>query len=282
MSSSSLRPSFRDRAKHAARRQAARLVGGERELPSYFIVGTKRGGTTSLSAYIHQHPDVMRPFVEKGCRYFDVNYGRGWDWFVQNMPSAREADRAERDSGVRPIVGESSPYYAFHPESPGRIAADFPDARLIFLVRDPILRAWSHYNFERSLGFEPLDIHDALDAEPQRLSDSDPEARSHSHRHHSYLARGLYAEQIERMHESFAPDQLLVVRSEALFNAPDATMSEVHGHLRLVPHAGDYRTISKANSYDGIPESVQDRLTDYYSEPNLRLRVLLGRDLEWL
>lgn len=282
MSVSSLRPSFATRVKHAARRQLAGIAGGERELPSYFIVGTKRGGTTSLSDYIQQHPNVLRPLVEKGCRYFDVNYSRGWEWFVQNMPSAKEADRLELDTGIRPIVGESSPYYAFHPDSPRRISEAFPEARLIFIVRNPVLRAWSHYNFERSLGFETLEIHDALDAEPTRLSNQDPEARAFAHRHHSYLTRGLYADQVRHMWEHFDPEQLLVVRSESLFEEPEATMSAVHRHLGLADHAGDYRIIKKANSYDKIPDDVRDRLIDYYAEPNSHLAELFGRQLGWL
>jgi len=282
MGAPSLRLSLRERVTHAARRQAARIAGGKREMPSYFIVGTKRGGTTSLSHYIHQHPGVLRPLVEKGCRYFDVNYSRGWDWFVQNMPSARDADRAERDTGVRPLVGESSPYYAFHPDAPERIASDFPTARLIFIIRDPVLRAWSHYNYERSLGFEPLEIRDALDAEPERLAVSDPEARAHSHRHHTYLARGLYAEQIEHMQRTFTPEQLLVIRSESLFEDPDVTMARVHAHLGLAPYAGNYRTVKKANSYEAIPEDIRTRLSEYYTEPNKRLSALLGSDLDWL
>ncbi len=282
MGASSLRSSLYDRAKNAARRQVARITGGERELPSYFIVGAKRGGTTSLSAYIREHPDVLPALVEKGCRYFDVNFDRGWEWFLSNMPSATDADNAERERGVRPIVGETSPYYAFHPQALDRIAEAFPDALLIFVIRDPVTRAWSHYNFERSLGFEPLEIHDALDAETQRLSNPDLDARAHSHRHHSYLARGLYAEEIDRMHRIFAPEQLLVVRSESLFEEPESTMAEVHRHLSLAPHAGNFRTIKKAGSIETLPTDVRDRLTEYYAEPNSRLDAVLGRSMGWL
>lgn len=282
MGSPSLRVSMQDRVKHAARRQMARFSSGEREMPSYFIVGTKRGGTTSLSAYLHQHPNVMQPLVEKGCRYFDVNYERGWEWFVQNMPPAKEADRAEAETGIRPLVGESSPYYSFLPEAPQRIADAFPDARLLFIVRDPVFRAWSHFNYETSLGFESLPVHEALDAEADRLASPDLEARAMAHRHQAYLARGHYAEQIEHMHVSFPEDQLLVVRSESLFEEPDETMAEVHQFLGIPSHDGNYRTVKKANSYDAIPDDVRERLAGYYREPNARLYDLIGRDLGWL
>src|SRR5690606_28932602 len=126
---------------------------GDRELPSYFIIGTKRGGTTSLNEYLNQHPLVARGLVEKGCRYFDINYDRGWDWFCGNFPTKRAIDRRERMLGARPIIGESSPYYCFHPDAPWRIAARFPDARLLICLRDPVARAWSQYQYERKRGF---------------------------------------------------------------------------------------------------------------------------------
>ena len=282
MGSPSLRVSLQDRVKHAARRQAARFSGSDRELPSYFIVGTKRGGTTSLSAYLHQHPNVMQPLVEKGCRYFDVNYDRGWEWFLQNMPPARDADRSEAETGVRPLVGESSPYYSFLPEAPQRIADAIPDARLLFIVRDPVIRAWSHFNYETSLGYESLPIHDALDAEPDRLANPNPEERATAHRHQAYLARGHYADQITHMHESFPEEQLLVVRSESLFEEPEATMDEVHRFLGIPSHDGDYRTVKKANSYEAIPDDVRERLANYYRVPNARLYDLVDRDMGWL
>ena len=101
---------------HLVRRAGYRLRPGPRELPRYFIVGAKRAGTTSLDEYINAHPLVLRGLVEKGCRYYDVNFSRGPDWFRKQLLPVATVDRLERKLGQRPIVGESSPYYAYLPD----------------------------------------------------------------------------------------------------------------------------------------------------------------------
>ncbi len=110
----------------------------------------------------------------------------------------------------------------FHPLAPSRIAAALPDARLIVLLRDPVERAWSHYHNERRLQAEPLSFEDAIRSEPERLVGqaeqmaADPGFQGFAWRHWSYLARGRYAEQLERLYELFPPSQVLVVQSELL------------------------------------------------------------------
>ena len=210
---------------------------GPRELPRYFIVGAKRAGTTSLDEYINAHPLVLRGLVEKGCRYYDVNYCRGPEWFRTQLLPVAEVDRLERKLGQRPILGESSPYYAFHPESAQRIAADVPDARLIFVLRDPVERAWSHYRYEVARGFETLDCAEAFATESSAVADPDTATRQRNHRHFSYAARSRYAEQLVRLRAPFDPEQVLVIESERLFDEPRATMDRVFAAPLARPRA---------------------------------------------
>ncbi|GAA4676913.1 sulfotransferase [Nocardioides nanhaiensis] len=257
MSSRSLLPPVSRRAAHLVRRRVQALRPGERELPRYFVVGVKRGGTTSLDEYVVDHPLVLRGLVEKGCRYYDVNYHRGPAWFRSHLPRSAALDRAEARLGARPIVGESSPYYCYHPEAPGRIAADVPDARLLLMLRDPVERAWSHYRYEVARGFESLPADEALAAEAQRLADPDETTRWYHHRHFSYVGRSRYAEQLRRLHEHFDPEQVLVLQSEQLFADPAAVMARVFEHLGLPAHtSADYRP-HKALQEEAIPEAFR-------------------------
>lgn len=253
MPSPSLLPPLSRRLRHVAARRLHALRRGERELPTYFIVGAKRAGTTSLDEYVVDHPLVLRGLVEKGCRYYDVNYGRGPAWFRSHLPLSADVDRLERDLGARPILGESSPYYCYHPEAPARIAADVPQARLLLVLRDPVQRAWSHYRYEVARGFETLGPEAALEAEAGRLAQPDETARWYSHRHHSYVGRSRYAEGLRRLWEHFPAEQVLVVQSERVFTEPEPTMARVFEHLGLPPHRqGDYRA-HKALRAEAVP-----------------------------
>ena len=279
MSSSSLLPPVSRRAAHLVRRRLQALRPGERELPRYFVVGVKRGGTTSLDEYVVDHPLVLRGLVEKGCRYYDVNYHRGPAWFRTHLPRAAALDRMEARLGARPIVGESSPYYCFHPEAPARIAADVPDARLLLMLRDPVERAWSHYRYEVARGFETLGPLEALAAEGQRLADPDERTRWYAHRHFSYVARSRYAEQLRRLHSHFEPEQVLVLQSEQLFADPAGTMARVFDHLGLPPHtSADYRP-HKALREESIPPEFRARIHEGVGQDQEALASLTG--LRW-
>src|SRR6266542_4481272 len=161
----------------AGGRLLARATSGARMLPGFLVIGTKRGGSTSLYEYLIRHPDVAGCLLTKGSHYFDVNFGRGWSWFRAAFPLA---------GGRRTIAGEASPYYMFHPLAPQRIVAE-------------------------------------------------PGYSSFAHRHLAYLARGRYAEQLERIHALIPPSRVLVLQSEALFGDTDAELERVWRFLGLEP-----------------------------------------------
>jgi hypothetical protein len=281
MSAGQLLAPRRRRALHRVRRAGYRLRPGPRELPTYFIVGAKRAGTTSLDEYLNAHPLVLRGLVEKGCRYYDVNYGRGPAWFRQQLLPTAEVDRLERRLGRRPILGESSPYYAFHPEAAARIAQDVPDARLIFVLRDPVERAWSHYRYEVARGFEELDWAEAFAREEERLAHADTATREHNHRHFSYTARSRYAEQLVRLRSHFDPEQVLVIESERLFDEPGPTMERVFRHLALEPvPMSSYETF-KGQSASAVPAGAAELLRAAVADDVARLEGLLGWRPSW-
>jgi hypothetical protein len=279
--SSTLLAPRRRRALHRVRRAGYRLLPGPRELPTYFIVGAKRAGTTSLDEYIKAHPLVLRGLVEKGCRYYDVNYSRGPEWFRTQLLPKSEVDRIARKLGQRPILGESSPYYAFHPDAAQRIAADVPDARLIFVLRDPVERAWSHHRYEVARGFETLEFTAAFAAEAARMAEPDPDVRDHNHRHFSYVARSRYAEQLLRLRASFDPEQILVIESEQLFADPRSTMDTVFAHLSLDPVLMESYETFKGQSSSAVPAEAASMIRAAVADDVSRLVGLLEQPPSW-
>ena len=224
-----LQASLPTRLRKQAERLSHRLTPGPRLVPAYLVIGVKRGGTTSLAEYLFQHPDVLPPYVPKGPRYFDVNYGRGWKWYTTHFPTEAMARRHFESTGVRPVTGDSSPYIIFHPLALERVRLHLPTAKLVLSLRDPVVRAWSQYNYEVKRGFEDLDILAALDAEPERLRGEeerlreDPSYVSKAHRHNAYLARGLYADQVRHLRDLFPPEQVHVLVACGSANRSSAT-----------------------------------------------------------
>jgi hypothetical protein len=170
---------------------------------------------------------------------------------------------------------------------PERVATILPEARLIALLRDPVERAYSHYQHNCRTGRENLSFAAAVAAEHERLAGqeerilADPRHRSHRHRHNSYIARGLYAEQIERWLACFSREQLLVLRTEDFFVRPAETYAEVLAFLGLRPWRPDEFTTGDRPSYTPMDPELRTRLEERFAEPNARLARLLGRDFAW-
>jgi Sulfotransferase domain len=277
-------------ARRAARWSAqayARPTAGLRLLPDYLIIGAQRAGTTSLHRYLVQHPGVRTMLRTKGVHFFDTAYGRGMSWYASRFPTRLTAWWVARRHGVELRTGEASPYYLFHPLVPGRVAEHLPRVKLIALLRDPVGRAYSHYQHEVARGFETLSFEEAIEAEPVRLAGetermlADPGYHSFAHQHHSYLARGCYAEQLARWRAHFDDRQLLVLSSERFFAEPGPTFRRVLDFLELPAFTPDAFEKHNAHDYRRMGAEVHARLVDHYREPNARLYESLGDDFGW-
>ena len=136
--------------------------------------------------------------------FFDTRYDKGMAWYRAHFPTSAYRALFRVRHGADLVTGEASPYYLFHPHVPFRLAQHLPNVKLIAMLRDPIERTYSQWQHELSRGFEHLDrFEDALDAEPGRLAgevekmNADPDYKSLSHQHHTYMARSRYADQID-------------------------------------------------------------------------------------
>jgi hypothetical protein len=258
------------------RRAYGRATASLRPLPDFLIIGAQKAGTTALYAYLRWHPGITGPTF-KEVSFFDRHYARGEQWYRAHLP-ARTGSR---------LVGEASPSYLFHPLAPERVAAVIPDARLIAILRDPVDRAFSHYQHEVSLGREPLSFEEALDREEERLSGEvdrmirEPSYFSHAWWNYTYAARGLYADQLERWFETFPREQLLVLISEEMLDDPAATYARVLEFLGADQHALNSYPRIFSREYGAMAGATRNRLQNFFAEPNRRLASLLGRELPW-
>jgi hypothetical protein len=264
----------------------ARLTNRSRLLPDFVIIGTQRAGTTSLYKYLVQHPSVAHALT-KELRFFDLNWGRGVAWYRSRFPSQRYRDSVRRRTGHQLLVGEGSPDYLFHPRAAERMARVLPDVKLIVLLRNPVDRAFSHFWHQAKRGFEDLSFEEAVAAEPARLQGelekvlADERYVSFERHHHSYLARGRYAEQLEGWMERFPRDRFLVERSEDFFADPSTVYGRVLEFLELPDYKlPSYETFNAFS--DGSMEPSLRRMPGAHFRPhNQRLYDLLGRDFGW-
>jgi hypothetical protein len=182
---------------------AAREKGGRRCLPNLIVIGGMKCGTSSLHFYLRQHPQIVMS-AEKELNFFieERNWGRGVDWYASQF----------RDAEVR---GEVSPNYTAcerFPGVPGRMHALLPDAKLIYLVRDPVERAISHWIHNYSDGRENRQFDEAI-------------------RHWSYVERSQYWRQLEAFLDFFPARQVLVVETEELRHRRRETMRRIFEFL---------------------------------------------------
>lgn len=264
------------RARARARRILSVASSPARGLPDWLIVGTQKGGTSSLWEYLSWHP-AIRASERKEIDYFTWFYDRPLWWYRSYFG----LDRGGRQTG------EASPSYLYDPRVPERVARDLPGVRIIALLRDPVERAISHVHHERARGFEPLDVEAALAAEGSRLDHEkdhqvrSPDQASWALRHWSYVDRGLYAEQLERWLEHIPRGDLLILPSERLFDQTQEVYAQVLEFLRLASFAPAAFPAMNVNRYDGPRDALRERLRKRFAAPNERLFELLGERYPW-
>ena len=155
-----------------------------------------------------------------------------------------------------------------------------PQVRLIALLRDPVARAYSHYQLERRRGDETLSFEDAIAAEAARLAAS-PDYSSDDHRHFSYLSRGRYAEQLARWLAVFPREQILILKSEDMYADPAAVIHQVEHWLGLPLWTPAEITAHNARDYNALAPALRRRLTEYFRPLNEELYALIDRDMGW-
>lgn len=185
------------------KRGQLRTDPGRGALPNLVVIGGLKCGTTSLHHYLNLHPEVgmSRP---KELNYFasELNLDLGEEWYRSHFAAAS------------PVRGETSPHYTNRPRFEG-VAARMrstlgSEARLIYMVRNPIDRLLSHYLHNVGGGYESRELAAALADECS-----------------SYIQRGLYAFQLEPYLAEFDREQVLIVSREELGRDRDATVRRV-------------------------------------------------------
>jgi hypothetical protein len=189
-------------------------------LPTFVVIGAMKAGTVSLRHYLDEHPGVFLGgsggFGEPNFFIAEHNWRRGRGWYESLFDGA----------GRAAAIGECSPSYTWahvYRGVPERMARVVPQARLVYVVRDPVARMQSMYMHQVSAGRERRRVEMAL------LDDR-------------YLGPSRYGFQLAAFLDHFDRSQVLVVASEVLRDRPGEALSAVFSHLAVDPAATDLET----------------------------------------
>lgn len=235
-------------------------------LPNFFVVGAQKAATTSLHNYLAGHPDVYLP-AQKETKFFveDRFYKKGIHFYQEEYFSECTGETA---------VGEVDPDYMFFENALDYMGEhlDLANTKFIFLLRDPVDRAFSHYLMTFRRGLELLSFEDAIEQESARIASGGFDEKEHF----SYVSRGFYLRQIEHFLSKVSRSQMLFLFTEDLKRDPDACLEEV---FRFLGVTTEYMPDNLGDSYHGakvpLNAALQQRIAGGMTFEKRLLRILV-------
>ncbi|HEX3487411.1 MAG TPA: sulfotransferase domain-containing protein [Micropepsaceae bacterium] len=266
--------------------QARRIARVPRAMPGFILIGAQKSGTSSMFAYLKQHPQIVRP-IFKELYYFDRHYHRGLDWYGCNFPARSSIERRNDRHGRPHYTFEATATYIFDADVPKRISSDIETRKFIVLLRNPVDRAISAYWHARRMGRETRTLDEAMKMDRERCeaelafeAGSGPEPAGPTPRP-IYVRRGIYHEAVARWQKEFSPQNLLVLQSETMFADPAGVMKRVFAFLGLAPEDGIDWEPQNVGRYDGSDSDARVMLRNFYRPHNERLNAMTADPLLW-
>lgn len=233
----------------------------------FAIIGAQKSGTTALHYLLGKHPQISLGDQQE-MHFFD-------DETVFSKPP--DYDLLHRHYplvAASVVAGECTPSYLYWKPAAERMHQYHAGIKLIALLRNPVDRAFAHWNMQRFKGREPLDFLDAVAAESPRIA---PPLSLQSRRF-SYVDRGFYTEQLTRFLQFFPKEQLRIIKFEEWKNRPLDTINSIFQFLGLkllpavrsrdrnvVPYEREMTTDERKQLFATFAEEIQklEQLLDW-------------------
>jgi hypothetical protein len=209
--------------------------------PNFFILGAAKSGTTTLHQYLESMPDIVMSNPKEPF-FFEAEYEKGLEYYRKTYFKHWQAEN---------IIGESRHRNLYLPYIPERIYKVNPQAKLLVIVRNPIKRAYSHWNHFHSRNADPLNFHEAIIADIKRIDEgkklnTPDEIKKYQQMvlnkdakvkgtgiYRTYVDSGFYSDQIKRYCNLFSKSNLKVILFEELISSPDFTIKSIIEFLSL-------------------------------------------------
>ncbi|HJU09290.1 MAG TPA: sulfotransferase, partial [Candidatus Binataceae bacterium] len=211
--------------------------------PNFFLVGAAKAGTTSIYAYLSEHPEIFFPVIKEPHFFTQVRPAPEQRFLIEAVSKRSAYLKLYAHASNHRVIGDASPSYLWHPEVPRRIHDEVPEAKIAVVLRDPVERAYSHYLMDYREGAQNLPFFEAL-LEDMKRPDKGWGVS------YLYYELGLYAEQLERYLDIFKPERVKILMFDAFRREPHSVLRELADFLELNPQPLDQvNTSRKYNSY---------------------------------
>lgn len=191
----------------------------------FAIIGAQKSGTTALHYFLNRHRRVTFGDQQE-IHFFDDD-----EIFARAPLDYEQLHCHYPRVGLTTMAGDCTPSYLYHAPVAERLARYNPQLKLIALLRNPIERAFAHWNMQRFKRREPLDFFEAIKQERQRLTNAPPLIA----RRFAYVDRGFYARQLERFFKLFPREQFKIVKSDDFKDRQPETVDSIFAFLGLEP-----------------------------------------------
>ena len=195
------------------------------KLPNFLIVGAQKAGTTSLYKILDQHPQVFFPSL-KEPHFFDWHYQKGLEWYAQTYYGGVEQEM---------MIGEATPNYLYEERAIRRIEQDLgKDLKLIISLRNPVDRAFSHYQMIKRRGYEKKTFTEAIQIEKIRKEKYQAHPKLPIRSRFNYIERSQYYPHVKRYLDCFGKENILLIIFEEDFLENRALLiSKIQEFLQL-------------------------------------------------
>jgi hypothetical protein len=248
------------------------MFGSERhkiDKLDFIIAGAQKCGTTALHYFLHKHRHITLGDQQE-MHFFDND-----EFFAQSPPDYEALHRHFPPVARSTIAGECTPHYLYYRPAMERIWNYNPRIKLLILLRNPVERAFAHWNMQRFKGREPLDFLDAVTNEKNRVMWDSPLQS----RRFSYVGRGFYFEQLERVWKFFPKEQVKIIKFEEFRVNNRETLNSISEFLGVKPRRIIRSKDRNVVPYDRAMSSDERKyLYGIFAEEIVRVERMLGWD----
>jgi hypothetical protein len=253
-----------------------------RKSPDFFIIGAQKSGTTSIFKYISDLATNFKEPERKELYFFTEHYHKGMFYYKSKFPLI---------FGRKFITGEATPDYLLFPGAPQRIYKHFPKAKIVIILRNPSERAYSQYTFQnnsdKTRAYDPLSFEEAIELEQsgERYHQKDKDSFSYNYKYYSYIARGMYYDQIQRWLLHYPKEQLLVVELGELNDDPKKQVARIFDFIGAENKSLESYEFKPANSSPNkdkkLSTATKQNLNKLYKSENEKLFKLVDKRFDW-
>lgn len=250
-----------------------------RKYPDFIVIGAQKAASTSLHHYLALNNTVVAPPI-KETQFFNMNYNRGLKYYKSIFPI--------RKKGM--VTFESTPDYLSHPLAPGRCHNLLPNAKIIVTLRNPVDRAFSHFNFVKGYGGEEnnTSFEEALELENKRIREAlelievDPYESAGRLARFGYKRNGCYADHLENWLEYYSIENFYFVDFEDIKNDINSVMKHLCSFLNLpFEHINREFISNKTAQKSKLKKETYAMLDNFYKNHNAKLFDLMSKKYDW-